>query len=77
MLASVPGAKLDSPLRRELAARGIRFTWLCRQLGIGAWTFSRIEGGTQPAPAGFYERAAAILGVPVEQIEREPKEVAA
>jgi hypothetical protein len=59
---------VDSPLARELARRGVRHSWLAEQLGVSKWTFHRIEAGTQPAPGGWYERAAVALGVSVESI---------
>lgn len=43
---------------------------MAAQLGVRGWTFSRIEKGVQAAPAGYYERAAEVLGVPVEQVRR-------
>lgn len=56
------------PLKAELDRRGIRHAWLARQLGVSKWTFWRIEAGIQPAPADWYERAAHVLGVNVEDI---------
>lgn len=61
----MPGPRVQSPLNRELARQGRTKAWMADQLGVGPWTYSRIEGRKQPAPAGYYERAAAVLGVNV------------
>lgn len=42
------------------------------RLGVKPWTFSRIEGGQQPAPDAWYPRAAAILDVPLEVVSPVP-----
>jgi len=57
-----------SRLAQELSRQRLRHDWLADQLGVSKWTFSRIEAGLQPAPADWYARAAAILGVPIEDI---------
>jgi hypothetical protein len=44
---------------------------------VRPWTFSRIEAGDQAAPKDWYERAAEVLGVPVETITPEAEAVAA
>lgn len=69
--------RIDSPLTRELARQRLRRDWLAQKLGVGPWTFSRIEGGQQPAPDDWYDRAAEVLGVPVEQLKPASDEVAA
>ena len=68
--------RIDSPLTRELGKQRLRRDWLAQKLGVGPWTFSRIEGGRQTPPSDWYERAAEILGVPASDI-RPKDEVAA
>lgn len=63
--------RIDSPLARELSRQRLRRDWLAERLGVRPWTFSRIEAGVQPAPADWYERAAALLGVRAEDITPE------
>lgn len=65
-----------SRLTDELDRRGIRYSWLARQLGVQNWTFTRYEGGARRPPADWYDRAAVVLGVSVESIRPEA-EVAA
>ncbi len=60
--------RVDSPLCRELTRQRLRRDWLAQRLGVGPWTFSRIEGGRQAPPEHWYERAAAILEVPLDRI---------
>ncbi len=74
MLANV--ATTETPIRRECAKRGIRYSWMAQQLGVMPWTFARIEERKTPAPKGYYERAAEILGVPVSVIAPEDKTAA-
>jgi transcriptional regulator with XRE-family HTH domain len=65
----------DSAIERILEARGVRRDWLANRLGISPSRFTHIEAGRRPPPPGYYERAAAILGVPVEMVR--PDEVPA
>lgn len=58
----------DTPLKQELDRRGIRYSWMASRLGVKPWTFTRIEGGEQTRPDDWYERAAEILGVAVDNI---------
>ena len=60
--------RAPSRLVELLNSRGVRHTWMAEQLGVSKWIFHRVEAGKQPAPPGWYERAAAILGVAVEDI---------
>lgn len=60
--------RIDSPLTRELSRQRLRRDWMAERLGVRPWTFSRIEAGVQPPPSDWYERAAAVLGVSVEDI---------
>jgi len=62
---------LDTPLTRLLDRQGRRRWWMAKQLGVKPWTFSKVEAGVIPIPDGWYERAAAILGVSVEEITPE------
>lgn len=67
----------QSPLARELERQGRRLDWFAEQMGQSRWAIWRaITGRTTPRP-GFYERAAAVLGVPVEQIRPREHEGAA
>ncbi len=75
MLAKVTST--ETPLRRELAKRGIRYSWMATQLGVQPWTFARIDDGRTPAPEGYYERAAEILQVPIGSIAPTVDEAAA
>lgn len=61
----MPGPRVQSPLNRELDRQGRSRRWMADRLGVGAWTYSRIEGRKQRVPDGWYERAAAHLGVNV------------
>lgn len=63
--------RADTPLTRELARQRLRRDWLAERLGVRPWTFTRVEKGEQRAPEGWYERAADILGVPVDRIRPE------
>lgn len=67
MLAKVTST--ETPLRRELARRGIRYSWMARELGVQPWTFARIEDRRATPPKDYYERAAEILQVPVAAIK--------
>lgn len=71
------GKRIDSPLARELNRQRLRRDWLAERLGVKPWTFSRIEAGVQPAPQGWYERAALALGIDVSVILPEEDQVAA
>jgi hypothetical protein len=71
-----PRPLIDSPLCREIVRQGRFRNGFAKRLGVRPWTFSRIEAGVQPAPEGWYERAAEVLGVPVDDI-RPREEVAA
>ena len=64
--------RVNSPLTRELARQRLRRDWLAERLGVRPWTFSRIEGGHQPAPSDWYARAAAILNVPLAVVSPVP-----
>jgi hypothetical protein len=59
----------------ELQRQGRRVEWFCQQMGVSRWAFWRIESGRAGAPIDWYERAAAVLGVRVEDIA--PEELAA
>jgi hypothetical protein len=61
-------------LAAELRRQGRSIRWFCEQMGVSRFAFWRIETGDAGAPSHWYERAAGILGVPLEQITPEPKE---
>lgn len=67
-VSQMAAERVSTPLTRALQQRGIRHIWLADLLGVKKWTFTRIEKGEQSPPAGYYERAAEILGLPVESI---------
>jgi hypothetical protein len=67
----------ETPLARLLNGRGVRHSWLAQQLGVSKFAMHRVLTGKQSAPAEWYERAAEVLGVPVEDIMPEPEATAA
>lgn len=66
-----------STIQRICAARGIRQTWIAEKLEVSPSRFNHIEAGRRPAPPGYYERAAEVLGVPVEMLRPQEPEAAA
>jgi ribose/xylose/arabinose/galactoside ABC-type transport system permease subunit len=66
-----------SALKAFLAERGIRASWMAEKMGVSQWMFHHIEAGRKTKPDGWDERAAEILGVPVEMIRPEPEQVPA
>jgi hypothetical protein len=67
----------QSPLALELERQGRRFDWFTQQMGQSRWSVWRAITGRAVPRAGFYERAAVVLGVPVEQIKPNEQEAAA
>lgn len=66
-----------SPIKEILDVRGIRYVVFAQKLGLPHQVaFTRIEGGEQEPPPGYYEKAAELLGVPVTMVTPEPAEVA-
>jgi hypothetical protein len=51
-----------------LRAQGRSTTWFCRQMNINRSTLWRVEQGLIAPPADWYQRAAAVLGVNVDEI---------
>jgi predicted transcriptional regulator len=51
-----------------LNAQGRRIDRFAQQAGVSRWAFWRYETGCASPPSDWYERAAAILGVAVEDI---------
>ena len=49
-----------------LAAQGRRQDWLAEQVGCSQAYVSMMKSGQRPLPDWFVERAARVLGVPVE-----------
>jgi hypothetical protein len=66
----------SSPIKRIADARGIKHSWLAKQVGLSRFEFSHIEANRRTAPDGYYETIARILGVPIEMIKREKKDAA-
>jgi hypothetical protein len=64
-----------SPLRQVCEAKGLKYGWIAKQLGISQGYFNHIEAGRRPAPPWYYERLARVLQVPVEMIRPEPEPV--
>jgi transcriptional regulator with XRE-family HTH domain len=64
--------KISSPLMDEIDRQGLRREFFAAAMGVKPWTLSKIEAGKQPVPAGFYERAAAYLRVPVDSVRPVP-----
>lgn len=58
--------KEKSLIQRILDTRGVKYTWLCEQIGITAVEFNHYETGRRKPPAGYYENVARVLGVPVD-----------
>jgi len=44
-------------------AKGIRYSWLAKQLDISTSRLSRIKKGERPAPKGFVASALTVLGI--------------
>lgn len=55
-------------MRAEVARQGRRLSWVAQQLGVSTYALWRYETGRSAPPRDWYERAAQVLGVPVEQI---------
>ena len=57
----------------EIRRQGRRVNWVAEQLGVSQYALWRYETGRSAPPLDWYERAAVVLGVAVEDIEpREP-----
>lgn len=60
--------RINERLLAEIRRQGRRNRWVADQLGVSYYAFWRYESGRSAPPEGWYERAAAILGVPVEDV---------
>jgi predicted transcriptional regulator len=72
--------RINDRLLAEIRRQGRRVNWVAAQLGVSSYAFWRYETGRSGPPVDWYERAAAVLGVPVEVIEPDsdyPKRTAA
>lgn len=69
--------RANDRLLAEIDRQGRRKDWVARQLGVSAYALWRYETGRSAPPAGWYERAAALLGVPVCRIEPKGAPIAA
>jgi transcriptional regulator with XRE-family HTH domain len=60
--------KDKSLIQRILDMRGVRYTWLCEQIGITSVEFNHYETGRRRPPVGYYENVSRVLGVPVDAL---------
>ena len=68
----MPAAKLDTPIKQWCARKGIKFNWLARQMGLDRSYMAHIESGDRRPPPLYYERAAGLLGIPVDELRPPP-----
>lgn len=66
---------IDSPLMRVIDRKGLKRSHVARRLGLPQYALSKIERGARRPPAQFYEKAALLLGVELEKVLPETKEV--
>jgi hypothetical protein len=67
------------PLKRLCDERGLKYMWLARQLGVThRASFDQMLNGTRRTPPFFYEKAAALLNVPLSAVlpDEEPEATA-
>jgi predicted transcriptional regulator len=72
--------RINARLLDEIRRQGRRMNWVARQMGVSTYALWRYETGRSSPPLDWYERAAAVLGVPVEAVSPEsdyPKREAA
>ena len=62
-------------VKRILDERGIRYIWLANKLGITGAQFTHYEAGHYAKPPQYYERIAAILDVPIEDVRPEAEQL--
>lgn len=66
----------NDQLIAALNQQGRRIDWFAQQMGVSRWAFWRFETGRSAPPNDWYERAAEILGVNVDDV-RPQEQVAA
>jgi hypothetical protein len=67
--------RINDRLLAEIRRQGRRVNWVADQLGVSQYALWRYETGRSAPPSDWYERAATVLGVAVEDIE--PQDVVA
>jgi hypothetical protein len=65
----------NTRLLAELRRQGRSIRWFCDQMGVSRFAVWRIETGDAGAPHDWYQRAALLLGVSLQDIA--PEELAA
>jgi predicted transcriptional regulator len=60
--------RINDRLLAEIRKQGRRVNWVAEQLGVSQYAFWRYETGRSGPPVDWYERAAQVLGVSVEDI---------
>jgi len=67
-------------VRELIDARGLRYEWVARQVGLTPDRFAHIIDGRRPAPEpteAFYVRLAKVLGVDSSEVRPRQTEVTA
>jgi predicted transcriptional regulator len=68
--------RINARLLDTIRAQGRRMTWVAQQLGVSSYALWRYETGRSSPPLDWYERAAKVLGVRVQDIEPEERAAA-
>lgn len=70
---------LRPQVKRLCDAKGLKYAWVAKQIGLTPPNFDHVESGHRAAPPGYYEDLARVLQVPIELVlpEPEPVEMAA
>jgi len=66
-------AREKSTIKKLADQRGIKYSWLARQIGLHPTYFAHVEAGDYPAPPGYFEKVAGALGVPIEWVKPDPE----
>jgi predicted transcriptional regulator len=61
--------RVNHRLIAEIQRQGRRLNWVASALGVSQYALWRYETGRSAPPSDWYERAAMLLGVNVEDIE--------
>ncbi len=69
--------RVNGRLLAVMRSQGRRANWVAEQLGVSQYAFWRYETGRSGPPADWYERAAKVLGVSVDEIVPEGEPIAA
>lgn len=62
------GDRMDTALKKYLIERGIKQSWVAKQLGIQTEVFNRIVNGHNIPTLGFAYRIAKVLQTNVETL---------